>query len=126
MKQTIRCVSIILGLLIVVGARADEPTRTVPEREILNGFKCVLEGKGTKVSWGCMNSPGGCYGACSEGYYAEPARVCKPAPGSVCAGRKGTIKVIRTNEGVCLRNCSCEELRALPHEPVEIVVYRCN
>ena len=93
---------------------------------IIRDARCELVPRGERVSWGCLNSQGGCYGACSEGVYAEPASVCRPHTGSICVGRKATIKVIKTHEGYCLPNCSCQETRRVPEEIVEIDAIRCN
>jgi hypothetical protein len=98
----------------------------IPDRVILVDQKCELIPKGRKISWGCMNAPGGCFGSCSEGVYAEPASVCRPNPGTTCVAQKGKIWVIKTHEGVCLSNCSCQELRRVPDELVELEAYRCN
>jgi len=106
--------------------RDDVPTAR--ERRILEGFECVLVKKETKVSSGCSNSPGvGCIGACYEGVFAESARICKQKPGSVCVGKREPVLVIWTHEGVCLSNCSCEELAPLPRARYDVIeAYRCN
>lgn len=99
----------------------------IAEREIIvEDAKCVLIQTGERISWGCLNSNRGCYGSCSEGVYAEPASVCIPSTNSICVGRKGTIRVIKTHEGYCLSNCSCKETRRVPDEPVLIEAIRCN
>jgi len=96
------------------------------ETVILKDAECVIRTSQDRISWGCINSFGGCFGACSEGYPFEPVRVCVPRPGSVCAGRVAKIKVVKTNEGNCLRDCSCNAFRAVGHTVVEVEVFRCN
>lgn len=102
------------------------PIPSLPSLSIIIDAKCVRVTTETRVSWGCLNSPGGCYGSCSEGVYAEPASVCKPSRGSICVGRKDKIWVVKTHEGYCLSNCSCQETTPVNHEFVQIEAYRCN
>lgn len=129
MKQIIRCVSIVLGLLIVVGASADKPAPNVADRRvILTDYKCEPVGRGKPASWGCINGFGGCQGVCYEGVYGEDALVCKPSPGSTCVARRGTVLVIATHEGVCTTDCSCKEMRRIDEDTYRFMleVYRCN
>jgi len=105
----------------------DQAQNIAARRVVLEDHECVLVKPDTgKISWGCVNSQGGCSGVCYEGVYAEPVRICQRRTGSTCVGTKAKVKVIRMNEGVCLSNCSCKAQRAVPHEPDEIEVYRCN